>query len=81
MTKQKISSKVVRARCLAVYELDRFILYIRTINPELEADQSIVLAAFLLARLPELFKQNPALVDQVKDVATDMKLKRRRERN
>ncbi|MHC5720484.1 MAG: hypothetical protein ACYT04_81665 [Nostoc sp.] len=77
MTKQKISSKVVQARCLAIYELDKFIEFIRTIAPELELHQSIMLAVFLLSRLPELFKENPALMDQLKDVATDMKLKRR----
>ncbi|RCJ34609.1 hypothetical protein A6769_22025 [Nostoc punctiforme NIES-2108] len=77
MTKQKISSKVVRARSLAIYELEQFINYVRTIAPGLEPDQTIVLTAFILDGLPELFQQNPVLLDQIKDIATNMKLKRR----
>ncbi|MEH1795862.1 MULTISPECIES: hypothetical protein [unclassified Nostoc] len=34
MAKQRISSKVVRARSLAIYELEQFISYVRTINPD-----------------------------------------------
>ncbi len=77
MTKQKISSKVVRARSLAVYELEQFIGYVGTIDPELEPDQRIVLAAFILSGFPQLFKQNPDLTNQVKNIATNMKLKRK----
>ena len=77
MTKSKISSKVVRARGLAIYELDRFVSYIRTIDPVLEPDQAIVLTAYVLSDLPKLFEQNPALVDRVKEIATNIKLKHR----
>ncbi|WP_375495568.1 hypothetical protein [uncultured Nostoc sp.] len=52
--------------------------YIRTIDPELEPSQAIVLAAFVLADLPNLFKQNPELVDRIKEIATDIKLGNRR---
>ncbi len=76
MTKSKISSKVVRARSLAIYELEKFFDYIRTIDPELEPDQAIVLAAFVLADLPNLFKLNPELVDRTKEIAKSIKLKR-----
>ncbi len=78
MTKSKIPSKVVRARSLAIYELEKFLDYIRTIDPELEPSQAIVLAAFVLADLPNLFKQNPELVDRIKEIATDIKLGNRR---
>ncbi|MHC5757042.1 hypothetical protein [Nostoc sp.] len=78
MTKQKISSKVVRARNLAIYELEKFFDYIRTIDPELEPNQAIVLAAFVLADLPNLFKQNPELVNRIKEIATNIKLGNRR---
>ncbi|MEH1771581.1 hypothetical protein [Nostoc sp.] len=78
MTKQKISSKVVRARNLAIYELEKFFDYIRTIDPQLEPNQAIVLAAFVLADLPNLFKQNPELVDRIKEIATNIKLGNRR---
>lgn len=76
MTKLKISSKVVRARSLAIYELEKFIGYIRTIDPELEPDQSIALAAFILDELPQLFQQNPTLLNRIKDMSANMKLKR-----
>jgi hypothetical protein len=78
MTKQKISSKVVRARSLAIYELEKFLDYIRTIDPELEPSQAIVLAAFVLSDLPNLFKQNPELVHRIKEIASDIKLGNRR---
>ena len=77
MTKQKISSKVVRARGLAIYELEKFFDYIRTVDPDLEPDQAIVLTAYVLSDLPKLFQQNPALVDRVKEIATNIKLKHR----
>ncbi|MEH1805381.1 hypothetical protein [Nostoc sp.] len=76
MTKQKISSKVVRARSLVIYELEQFINYVRTVDPGLEPNQVIVLTAFILSGLPELFQQNPVLLAQIKDIATNMKLKR-----
>ncbi|MEH2287158.1 hypothetical protein [Nostoc sp.] len=69
MTKQKISSRVLRARGLAIYELEKFFDYIRTIDPDLESSQAIVLAASVLAELPSLFQQNPELVDRIKDRA------------
>ncbi|MEH1805386.1 hypothetical protein [Nostoc sp.] len=77
MTKSKISSKVVRARSLAVYELEKIFDYVRSIDPELEPDQAIVLTAYILSDLPKLFQQNPSLVDRVKGIAANMKLKRR----
>ncbi|MEH2210830.1 hypothetical protein [Nostoc sp.] len=77
MTKSKISSKVVRARSLAIYELEQFINYVRTVDPELEPDQAIVLTAYVLSDLPNLFQQNPELVDRVKEKATNIKLKHR----
>lgn len=77
MTKQKISSKVVRARSLAIYELEQFINYVRTVDPELEPDQAIVLTAFILSDLPKLFQQNPTLVDRIKEIAINLKLKHR----
>ena len=75
MIKQKISSKVVRARSLAIYELDQLIKYTRTIDPELEPHQAIVLTAYVLSDLPNLFRQNPELVARLKDIATTIKLK------
>ena len=76
MIKHKMSSKVVRARSLAIYELEEFISYIRTIDPELQPDQAIVLTARVLDELPNLFEQNPTLLDRIKEVATSMKIKR-----
>ncbi|MEH2128314.1 hypothetical protein [Nostoc sp.] len=76
MTKSKISSKVVRARSLAVYELEKLFDYIRTIDPELEPDQAIALTAYILSDLPNLFVQNPELVARIKDIAANIKQKR-----
>lgn len=78
MTKSKISSKVVRARSLAIYELEKFFNYVHTIDPELTHDQTIVLAAFLLEGLPTLFQENPELLNRIKDIATTIKQKHSR---
>jgi hypothetical protein len=75
MTKSKISSRVVRARTLAVYELEKFFNYVHTIDPDLRDDQAIVLAAFLLEGLPALFQENPELLNRIKDIATTIKQK------
>ncbi|MDZ7970310.1 MAG: hypothetical protein RM368_36180 [Nostoc sp. DedSLP03] len=76
MTKSKITSKVVRARSLALYELEKVIDYIGTIDPELELDQAIVLTAYVLSDLPKLFQQNPQLIARIQEKATNIKLKR-----
>ncbi|WP_445629062.1 hypothetical protein [Nostoc sp. DSM 114167] len=78
MTKAKLLSKAVRARSLAVYELDQLISYIRTIDSDLQPHQAIVLTAFVLADLPNLFKQNPELVDRIKEIAANIKQKNTR---
>ncbi|MEH1785526.1 MAG: hypothetical protein V7L23_08015 [Nostoc sp.] len=76
MKRQRISSKVVRARSLAIYELEKFIEYMHSVDPELKPDEAIVLTAFTLQALPELFKQNPNLVSHFQELSTDLKLKR-----
>ncbi|MGV0102519.1 hypothetical protein NSTCB13_01046 [Nostoc sp. DSM 114160] len=82
MKKSKISSsKVLRARSLAVYELEKLFDYIRTVDPELEPDQAIVLTAYLLADLPKLFQQNLELFGRIKEIATTVKLKNRAPNN
>ncbi|MBN3897344.1 MAG: hypothetical protein HWQ41_19310 [Nostoc sp. NOS(2021)] len=75
MTKQKISSKVVRARSLAIYELDQFIDYIHIVDPKLNIDQAIVLAAFALHDLPQLFQINPELLNRLKEIAQEIRKK------
>lgn len=73
MTKQKISSKVVRARGLAFYELEKFIAYVGTIDPELPSDRTIVLAASLLAGMPALFEENPDMLNHLKEMVASIK--------
>ncbi|MEH2138901.1 hypothetical protein [Nostoc sp.] len=76
MKRQRISSKVVRARSLAIYELEKFIEYMHSVDPELKPDEAIVLASLTLQLLPEIFKENPDLVSQFQELATELKLKR-----
>ncbi|MEH2392591.1 MAG: hypothetical protein V7K21_13375 [Nostoc sp.] len=73
MIKRRISSKLVDARILALYELDQFIDYIRTIHPELKPNESAVVAAVVLNNLPNLFLENPLLVDELKKVVAIVK--------
>ena len=74
MTKENISSKEVRARSLVIYELDKFIEYIKSTGEELRSDQVLVITAFLMHKLPELFQKNPELMDQLNDMTTQVKL-------
>ncbi|MEH2459136.1 hypothetical protein [Nostoc sp.] len=79
MTKHKISSKSLNARTLAIYELDKLIRYIGSIDPELKPDQATTLAAFVVSLLPEVLAENLQLLNQIKEMATA--LKRRKSRN
>ena len=74
MTKENISSREVRARGLVIYELEQFIKYIKSIDSELRADQVLVITAFLIKKLPELFEKNPHLMDQLNDMILQTKL-------
>lgn len=77
MTKKQISSpsKEADTRSLAIYALDNLINYIRTLDPELRLDQATLLAAITLHSLPELFQQNPLMVDKFREAAAEMKRK------
>ena len=61
-----------------MYELEQFIGYIRSIEPELRPDQAVVLTAFILDDLPKLFQQNPKLLERIKEIAENMRLENRR---
>jgi hypothetical protein len=78
MTKKyKISSKAVDTRILAIYALDQLINYIRTIDPDLKLDEATLLAAVALHSLPELFQDNPLLVNRFREAAAEIKRKKR----
>ena len=75
MTKQRISSKAVDARCLVLYELDQFIDYIRAADPELKPDDATVLAAVALHQMSEMLRENPVLTHRFREAAAKIKCK------
>ncbi|MHC5751506.1 MAG: SGNH/GDSL hydrolase family protein [Nostoc sp.] len=75
--KHKISAKDVDTRILAIYALDQFIDYIRTVDPDLKPDEATLLAAIALHSLPELFQENPLRVNRFKEAAAEIKRKKR----
>ncbi|MEH1994156.1 hypothetical protein [Nostoc sp.] len=78
MTKKyKISAKDVDTRILAIYALDQLIDYIRTIDPDLKPDEATLLAAIALHSLPELFNDDPLLVNRFREAAAEIKRKKR----
>lgn len=77
MIKQRILSKSLEARLLAMHELDQLIDYIRSLDPELKPHEATELAAITLDALPDLFQRNPLLVERFREVASDIKRKRR----
>ncbi|MEH2331558.1 hypothetical protein [Nostoc sp.] len=78
MTKQEISSKVVRARILAIYELDKFIELIGIADPELNLEQATVIAALIVRHLWKNIQGDPELQNLLKKVATDIKSSRKK---
>ena len=76
MKKQKISSKAIDTRILAIHALDKLIDYIRSLDPELSIGQATLLAAITLHTLPELFQENPLIVDRFREAAADIKRKK-----
>lgn len=82
MIKRKISSNVVDAKILAVYELDQFINYIHAVDPDLNLNECIAVAAVALHNFPKLFQETPWLMDHLKETAAAIKRQgRRRRRN
>lgn len=75
--KYKLSAKAVDTRICAIYALDHLIDYIRTLDPDLKLDEATLLAAIALHNLPELFQENPLLVDRFREAAAEIKRKRR----
>ena len=73
MRKPKISSKLVDARTLALYELDQFINYVHTVHPELKPNEFTVVAAVVLHNLPRLFQDNPLLIDELAETVATIK--------
>ncbi|MEH1916986.1 hypothetical protein [Nostoc sp.] len=77
MTKKyKISAKDVDTRILAIHALDQLIDYIRTVDPDLKPDEATLLAAIALHTLPELFQENPLLVNRFREAAAEIRKKR-----
>ncbi|MEH2310743.1 MAG: hypothetical protein V7K35_04780 [Nostoc sp.] len=75
MIKRRISPKLVDARILVLYELDQFINYIRTIDPELDPNQATVVTAVVLKNLPNVFLENPSAINELKEVTAIVKNK------
>ncbi|MEH2422486.1 MAG: hypothetical protein V7K48_16690 [Nostoc sp.] len=78
MPKRIISSKLVDARSLAIYQLDNFVNYVQSIDPELNLDEATQVAAIALHHLPTLFVDNPELVERLKERAATVKSQSRR---
>ena len=76
MTKQEISSKLVRARSLAIYELDKFIELILTTDPELKLNEATLMAAMSLRHLWENIQSDSELQNILKEAATEIKSSR-----
>ncbi|RCJ37637.1 hypothetical protein A6769_12100 [Nostoc punctiforme NIES-2108] len=78
MTKKyKISAKDVDTRILAIYALDHFIEYVRTTCSDINPSEATLLAAITLHSLPELFQENPLLVNRFREAAAHIKGKKR----
>lgn len=77
MRKQKLPSKAVDVRVLAIYELESFIGFIRGLDLDLTVDEATVVAGIALHYLPLLYIENPPLVERLREAAATVKSKAR----
>jgi hypothetical protein len=65
-----------RPKNMALFELQRFIDFLRAVDQELSPDELTLVAAFIVHGLPGLFTSSPAMLNQIKDIAQAIKNKR-----
>jgi hypothetical protein len=61
---------------MALFELQRFINFVHTVEPELNGDELILLAAFILHGLPQVFSSSPVMLRQITNIAQAIKSQR-----
>ncbi|MDZ8052964.1 MAG: hypothetical protein RMX68_005820 [Aulosira sp. ZfuVER01] len=64
------------AKNAAITSLYEFVDFVRTIDSELTPSEALIITGYVLHELPELFKKNPGLVNQIQEIATKLKLER-----
>ena len=70
------SAKLKGAKMAVMFEAEQFTDFIRTVDPGLKPNEALMLTAFILHQLPELFQENPLLLDRFKEMATTIRNRR-----
>ncbi|MBD2167113.1 hypothetical protein H6G04_22240 [Calothrix membranacea FACHB-236] len=69
-------ARLNQAKQFAISELYVFTDYLRTVDPELMASEAMTITGYVLYQLPNLFKENPNILADIKEIATKIKLQR-----
>ncbi|MEH1851460.1 MAG: hypothetical protein V7L11_07185 [Nostoc sp.] len=75
MKKKPVTLRVTKK--MTAFELQGFIDFVHAVDPELNPDELITLAAFIVRSLPEIFISSPVMISQVKGMAQAMKNQRK----
>ncbi|MEH2157410.1 hypothetical protein [Nostoc sp.] len=70
------SPELNHATELACYQLNQFVDYLQTLDPELERHEAILVGAAVLQGLPALFEDNPEVVAGIKSECQTMRANR-----
>ncbi|MEH2243392.1 hypothetical protein [Nostoc sp.] len=73
--KRIIPSNLINPKTLAIYELEKLVAYVHTIDPELKSNQATMIAAEILSQLPELLMKNTSIIEQIKELGALLRSK------
>lgn len=66
----------IESKALIAYELDQLTKFITQFDPQLTPIESSVVAAYILHSLPQLFMNNPLLMNKLSQMSTTIKRNR-----
>ncbi|BAT53771.1 hypothetical protein NOS3756_27340 [Nostoc sp. NIES-3756] len=79
MNEQPNNQPMVNLTSIAAQNLDKFVAYIKTIDPELLDYEALFLACRFLEALPDLCRANPNIVNTIQDGCRVIKQNRNNE--
>ncbi|QSJ18757.1 hypothetical protein JYQ62_08355 [Nostoc sp. UHCC 0702] len=69
-------TQTINVALLATQRLDKFIEFIKSVDPELNEIEAVLLAAEILDRLPQIFQSNPNLITSIQQACLVLKQNR-----
>ena len=69
-------TETINVALLATQRLDKFIEFIKSVDPELNELEAVLLTAEILDRLPEIFQANPNIITSIQQACLVVKQNR-----